>query len=199
MIRLSEGMARMHCQDEVQPKHVKEAFRLLNKSIIRVEQPDIHLEEEGAEPETVTMETEEAAPPQETPEEAPVDATGAAGKGPKKALKLSYDEYKQMANLLVLYMRKAEEEQEGEDSPGLRRSNLISWYLGEMESEIESEAELLEKKTVIEKVLDRLVHHDHVLIELAQTGLSRKNKRDEDTLVRDDDPFLVVHPNYVVD
>jgi DNA replication licensing factor MCM6 len=31
---------------QVQPKHVKEAFRLLNKSIIRVEQPDIHLEEE---------------------------------------------------------------------------------------------------------------------------------------------------------
>ena len=46
MIRLSEGMARMYCQDQVQPKHVKEAFRLLNKSIIRVEQPDIHLEEE---------------------------------------------------------------------------------------------------------------------------------------------------------
>ena len=31
---------------QVQPKHVKEAFRLLNKSIIRVEQPDIHFEEE---------------------------------------------------------------------------------------------------------------------------------------------------------
>lgn len=27
-------------------KHVKEAYRLLNKSIIRVEQPDIHLDEE---------------------------------------------------------------------------------------------------------------------------------------------------------
>jgi hypothetical protein len=25
------------------PKHVKEAYRLLNKSIIRVDQPDIHL------------------------------------------------------------------------------------------------------------------------------------------------------------
>ena len=50
MIRLSEGMARMYCQDEVQPKHVKEAFRLLNKSIIRVEQPDIHLEEEEETP-----------------------------------------------------------------------------------------------------------------------------------------------------
>lgn len=30
----------------MQPKHVKEAFRLLNKSIIRVETPDINLEQE---------------------------------------------------------------------------------------------------------------------------------------------------------
>lgn len=31
---------------QVQPKHVKEAFRLLNKSIIRVETPDVNLEQE---------------------------------------------------------------------------------------------------------------------------------------------------------
>ncbi len=31
---------------QVQPKHVKEAFRLLNRSIIRVETPDINFEEE---------------------------------------------------------------------------------------------------------------------------------------------------------
>ena len=30
----------------MQPKHVKEGYRLLNKSIIRVEQPDVHLEDE---------------------------------------------------------------------------------------------------------------------------------------------------------
>ena len=46
---------------QVQPKHVKEAFRLLNKSIIRVEQPDVHLEEEDDEEmdedEEVAMET----------------------------------------------------------------------------------------------------------------------------------------------
>ena len=34
---------------QVQPKHVKEAFRLLSKSIIRVEQPDVHLEEDAEE------------------------------------------------------------------------------------------------------------------------------------------------------
>ena len=33
----------------MQTKHVQEAFRLLNKSIIRVEQPDIHLEDEAPE------------------------------------------------------------------------------------------------------------------------------------------------------
>lgn len=31
---------------QVQPKHVKEAFRLLNKSIIRVETPDINLDQD---------------------------------------------------------------------------------------------------------------------------------------------------------
>ena len=39
---------------------MKEAFRLLNKSIIRVEQPDIHLEEEEEEGGEVDMETEES-------------------------------------------------------------------------------------------------------------------------------------------
>ncbi|KAJ7376113.1 MCM DNA helicase complex subunit mcm6 [Desmophyllum pertusum] len=49
MIRLSEGMARLYCQDEVPPKHVKEAFRLLNKSIIRVETPDVQFDEDDEE------------------------------------------------------------------------------------------------------------------------------------------------------
>ena len=44
-----------------------------------------------------------------------------------------------------------------------------------------------------------LIFQDHVLIELSQTGLSKKSKHDEDILVREDDPFLVVHPNYTID
>ena len=32
---------------------------------------------------------------------------------PKKGLKLSYDEYKQLANLLVLYIRRKEEDLDG--------------------------------------------------------------------------------------
>ena len=36
---------------------------------------------------------------------------------------------------------------------------------------------------------------DHVIIQLDQTGLTKSDTE----LVREDDPILVVHPNYVVD
>ena len=42
----------------------------------------------------------------------PVETEGATGEATKKAsVKMSYEEYKHMANLLVLYMRRIEEEQ----------------------------------------------------------------------------------------
>lgn len=46
-----------------------------------------------------------------------------------------------------------------EDDSGVHRGQLVNWYLKEMESEIESEAELIERKTLVEKVIYRLVHH----------------------------------------
>lgn len=56
MIRLSEAFAKLECVDEVTVKHIKEAKRLLNKSIVTVEQPDIDLEEvENEEKLGVTM------------------------------------------------------------------------------------------------------------------------------------------------
>lgn len=48
---------------QVYPKHVKEAFRLLNKSIIRVEQPDINLMEENEE-DAMEVDEEEGDAPQ---------------------------------------------------------------------------------------------------------------------------------------
>merc|ERR1719270_1462764 len=59
MIRLSESMARLSCSDQVLPKHVKEAYRLLNKSIIRVDQPDIHFDDEEDDEMEVDPEAEE--------------------------------------------------------------------------------------------------------------------------------------------
>ena len=111
------SLPRTDCtQDEVAPKHVKEAYRLLNKSIIRVEQPDVQLDEQ----EEPLGDVDE----EETPEEAdaenvapPVNGIvngGVNGEHPppkekekekKKKLKLSFEEYKSIANLLVLHLR----------------------------------------------------------------------------------------------
>uniref|UniRef100_A0A671PN70 DNA replication licensing factor MCM6 n=1 Tax=Sinocyclocheilus anshuiensis TaxID=1608454 RepID=A0A671PN70_9TELE len=134
MLRLSEAMARLYCSDEVQPKHVKEAFRLLNKSIIRVDSPDINFDQEQDDN----------------------SVNGEMGTAAKPALRMSFAEYKRVSNLLVLHMQKMEQLDE---ESSLKKSELINWYLKEMESEIDSEAELIAKKNLIEKVLYRLIHY----------------------------------------
>ncbi|KAM4727618.1 DNA replication licensing factor MCM6 [Anableps anableps] len=206
MIRLSEAMARMHCCDEVQPKHVKEAFRLLNKSIIRVETPDINLEQEE---ETEEEEQQQQDDGNNVPNgvNGHVDGinghvngingldgvNGHADHGaqPKPSLRLSFAEYKRISNLLVLHLRRAEDAEEEEE---LKKVAVVNWYLKEIESEIDSEEELINRKGLIEKVIHRLVHYDHILIELSQAGL--KGSESESS---EGDMVLVVNPNYILE
>ncbi len=46
MVRLSEALARLHLDDYIRPRYVKEAYRLLQKSIIHVESEDVVLDDE---------------------------------------------------------------------------------------------------------------------------------------------------------
>ena len=46
LVRLSEALARLHCDDIVRPAYVRESFRLLRKSIIHVETEDVTFEDE---------------------------------------------------------------------------------------------------------------------------------------------------------
>lgn len=208
MIRLSEAMAKLECMNEVQERHVKEAFRLLNKSIIRVEQPDIHLddddvdeaftgdvdmEQNGGGNHAISEDAETADPE--------ADANGTA-QVQKKKLTLSFEDYKNLSTMLVLHMRNEEArcEVEGTDS-GMKRSDVVTWYLEQVADQIESEDELISRKNLIEKVIDRLIYHDQVIIplkttELKQAGKSPKRTEEEED---EDDPLLVVHPNYIIE
>lgn len=78
---------------------------------------------------------------------------------------------------------------------GIRRSNVIEWYLTQIGDQIESEEELHEKKEVVEKVIDRLTYHDGIIIPLSATGLKDSIEQEDDK----EDPYLVVHPNYIID
>ena len=60
----------------------------------------------------------------------------------------------------------------------------------------ESQEEVLEKKQIAEKVIDRLAYHDNVLVPISKTGLHAKG---DDAEQVQDDPILVVHPNYSED
>lgn len=53
----------------------------------------------------------------------------------------------------VVICAAAEEEEE------LKKNAVVNWYLKEIESEIDSEEELINKKGLIEKVIHRLVHY----------------------------------------
>ncbi len=182
MIRLSESMARLHCSDKVLPKHVKEAYRLLNKSIIRVDQPEVHFDD-GEEDEQEDNQEENEDEQMETDQQ----------EEGKKTLKLSYEDYTKMANLLVHFLRRKEMEAEENGGEGMtRKSHVVNWYMDDIKDELESQEEAVEKKAIVEKVIDRLAYQDNVLIPLNRTGLKGDGEESED-------PILVVHPNYVSD
>jgi DNA replication licensing factor MCM6 len=168
LIRLSEACARLHCSDCVEPKHVNEASRLLKKSIIRVEIPDINL---GA--------------GTESQDKAPVEADDAMGAQSEEAVTLSWEEYQRMTNLFVMKIRLEEEEAEmqGEDG-GMTKESLLEWYMDEVSNELENEDDFARRNIMATRVIDRLVNSDYVLIELSDvSGDSAKS-------------ILVVHPNF---
>lgn len=84
----------------------------------------------------------------------------------KKKLTLSFEDYKTISNMVVLHMRVLENNAESDDSEseGIRRSDIISWYLETVVAdEIETEEELIERRTLIEKIVDRLMYHVSIL------------------------------------
>ena len=116
-------------------------------------------------------------------------------------MKLSYEDYKAMANLIVHYLRSKEAED-------VRRTDVINWYLLNMVAQSSgedlSQEDVLEKKQIVEKVLDRLAYQDNVLVPLSKTGLKGSGAAASITESGDDeqaqeDPILIVHPNYAED
>jgi len=167
LVRLSEACARLHCQEVIEPKHVQEAARLLKKSIIRVEIPDINL----------GMGTD-------APQEA--DEMGQDNEGQKEdAITISWEEYQRLANLFVHKVRKEEEiaETEGEEG-GVTKAKLLDWYLGTVAEDFDDDSSFYKYDAMARRVLERLIHGDNILIEL------------KDIEGNDENSILVVHPNY---
>ncbi|KIH49418.1 hypothetical protein ANCDUO_20507, partial [Ancylostoma duodenale] len=126
LVRLSEALARLHCAAQVSVDHVNQASKLLNKSIIRVEQPDIALDDDF-ESETVMEQDEDKeneADSMETDE-----GDGKRTKVDPSKLKITFEKYKRLADMLVLHMRSDEEGVDEEEYEGVRQDSLIDWFV----------------------------------------------------------------------
>jgi DNA replication licensing factor MCM6 len=147
MIRLSEALARLHCDDEVKPKYVREAFRLLQKSIIHIDSEDIYLEEEEDKMDQDIEENQENEMPFNNMDQ--MDSKEVK----KKHIAIPYEIYHRIATSIVLYLRRHTES----SSEGMKKSEIISWYLESKEDEMNTEEELLEQRKLIKTILNRLI------------------------------------------
>jgi len=180
MVRLSEALARLHLDEVVQPAYVREAYRLLKKSIIRVETEDITLDDDldnaNLEQQIDNANTQEDIPqPPPQNEEPPT-------KKRKTTTKITLEQYETISNTIAIHLRNLEET----ESKYLKWKDVVTWYLTQQEetSGIESEDEYEYIYKLVNLVLTRLIDVDNVLIYVGD-GEVREER------------LLAVHPNFV--
>ncbi|KAI8971867.1 MCM2/3/5 family-domain-containing protein [Mycotypha africana] len=182
MIRLSEAIARVHCKEEITEPFVLEAFSLLQKSIIRVEQDNVEIEDLLDDGETdEVMSSAEALNGMSLND---TEQTGNDPVAPRGKIAITYEKFERIKLLLAHKIRQHEADQ-GE---GMRLDELVMWYLEEIENTL-TPAEIDHEMTVVKKIVKKLLKTEETLMVLRQEG------EDEDT----DNPLLILHPNCVLE
>lgn len=191
LIRLSEAIARAHCSEVVKPEYIKLASRLIGKTIVHVGETEVEL---GAEHSSSMPNNEGGDLYEGEVESQPLEPTQPT----KQTVRISLSSYKNISQVLISRLRQ-ESEREDRESPLMRRSDLVDWYLHQCLGEIATESELIVKKQICEKVIDRLVKTDHLLMEVQENGNIVYPDAPSELGSEDEDRFIIVHPNYDFD
>eukprot|EP00931_Biecheleriopsis_adriatica_P028891 TRINITY_DN1721_c0_g3_i2.p1 TRINITY_DN1721_c0_g3~~TRINITY_DN1721_c0_g3_i2.p1 ORF type:complete len:845 (+),score=245.30 TRINITY_DN1721_c0_g3_i2:63-2537(+) len=174
LIRLSEAIARVYLSDHIRPEHVKEAFELQLTAHRNAERESIDLGEED-------LQTAAADVP---PEEGEAEGeAGDAARQPRR-MKIGYAEYQRIALMLMRHL--AAQEAAGEE---VKESDLISWYMEQVEEDIQTEEQLFQQQHLVQLIVKRMVDKDRVVI------VARES---EDPL-QPEGRVLVKHPNVPLD
>jgi DNA replication licensing factor MCM6 len=184
LVRLSEAHARIHLSQTVEPDNVKEAFRLLKRSIISVESESVLLEEIDEDDLEAAAAVEipnvgEKRPAEDEPESPAKPASteeSPAKPPPKKKAKvqLSYEDYTRYRALITTHLRSRATL---DGVPGLKRSAVVDWYLKTHADEVGEETAAHAK--LLKQILKRLQKDDLVIVVAHE----------------DNEPVLAVHPN----
>lgn len=141
MIRLSEALARVHMDEKITTGYVREAARLLKKSIITVDQGNVDFDEDEDE--------EQVENKMEVDEE----------EGEEK-FSITYEEYIKTARAITYRIRR---EDEGE---GVKQSIMEDLVIKDSytENELEGEDALLKASAKLTFVIKRLIEVDNILL-----------------------------------
>jgi len=179
LIRLAEAISRVHLDDKVKVEYVNEAFELQLNTLKRAERENIDL---GAD----LAEERASAPPEGDDRGAGAEAEPAnaadAARRPKR-MKITFAEYQRIGQMLTRHL--ASQETEGME---VKEEDLCAWYLEQIEDEIQTEAQMIEQQTLVQKIVERLIEKDRVIIVY---------RASEDPM-RPEGRVLVKHPNFPV-
>ncbi|KAK2747554.1 MCM DNA helicase complex subunit mcm6 [Myotisia sp. PD_48] len=195
LIRLSEAVAKANCVEEVVPKFVLEAFDLLRQSIVTVEKDDVDVddEEDNAVASNLNgIDDHEMADGVDEHAQQNGDETEQDGRPLAPKMKITYDKYMRILNILVRRIND-DEQTSGE---GVEEEDLIVWYLEKIESELDNEEDVEHERLLAMRVLKRMVK-DNILMQIRGEGLM-----DMDSLESTEEQpkvVYVLHPNCAVE
>ncbi|KAJ2744924.1 MCM DNA helicase complex subunit mcm6 [Coemansia sp. BCRC 34301] len=181
LIRLSEALARAHCAEVVTTRHVREAVRLLRRSIVHVEMDDVEVYEgeEEEEKEEEEEEEEEEEVQQGDPESV-------------RKVSVRREDFDRVRSMLVLRLRQVTEADT--ESEGVRQNDLVDWYLAQREDAMQSEDDFGHEQRLAKTVLKYLLAVEGCIIALREEGDPSDNN---DSNPRG--PLLMLHPNFAIE
>lgn len=154
IIRLSEAVARLYLKPEVTYEHVEAACKLICDSMSIVDEKYYTI-----------LDTQEA-----NVQGSDTQPQGSSGEGSSRTTRIESSRFERIRSELIERVR---EESEKEDKPGLKRSELIDWYLSKITHEGIDQSYLDEQKSLCVKIIDRLINDEYILIELMNSDTIR--------------------------
>lgn len=175
IIRLSEALAKVHADDMIRSDHVREATRLLSKSIIPIKKEDVEVEEAQETFNKIQNDRRADGTLKLNDDGADAEMQGNAEE-PSKKIQLSFEEYEKIGKQLIFYLRERERE-EGDDFDGLQQKDLVGIYLKHIENQITGTESLMNWAKKLNSVIQRLISKESVLCVINESA-----NREERTL-----------------
>ncbi|PVU95145.1 hypothetical protein BB561_002034 [Smittium simulii] len=223
LIRLSEAVARVYCEDEILPKHVKEAVRLLRRSIVHVEMDDIEITDD------ITSISDDLIADSNNQNGNIENASDSMLSGatentkisqlPKKKVVLKREDFDRARSMMTYKLSQNESLITSERDPsddntesevneaiddhklGMRFADLVDWYLSQREDYLNSEEDFNNEMMLAKAVLRYLIDVEGSVIALRETNEATQetNSGGFDAEGQEkENPIVILHPNFSI-